>query len=38
MSALPKIKQQPNPAEFSSAFFMPANKLFFRNPQTRIIT
>ena len=29
--ALLKIKQQPNPAESSSAFFMPVNTLFFQN-------
>ena len=26
-----KIKPQPNPAESSSAFFMPVNTLFFQN-------
>ena len=26
-----KIKPQPNPAEFASAFFMPVNILFFQN-------
>ena len=29
--ALLKIKPQPNPAESSSAFFMPVNTLFFQN-------
>ena len=29
--ALLKIKSQPNPAESSSAFFMPVNTLFFQN-------
>ena len=31
MLALLKIKSQPNPAESSSAFFMPVNTLFFQN-------
>ena len=31
MLALLKIKLQPNPAESSSAFFMPVNTLFFQN-------
>ena len=31
MLALLKIKPQPNPAESSSAFFMPVNTLFFQN-------
>ena len=31
LSALLKIKPQPNPAESSSAFFMPVNTLFFQN-------
>ncbi len=31
MVALLKIKPQPNPAESSSAFFMPVNTLFFQN-------
>ena len=29
--ALLKIKPQPNPAEFASAFFVPVNTLFFQN-------
>ena len=29
--ALLKIKPQPNPAEFASAFFMPVNTLFFQD-------
>ena len=29
--ALLKMKPQPNPAESSSAFFMPVNTLFFQN-------
>ena len=29
--ALLKIRPQPNPAESSSAFFMPVNTLFFQN-------
>ena len=29
--ALLKIESQPNPAESSSAFFMPVNTLFFQN-------
>ena len=31
MLALLKIKPQPNPAESSSAFFMPVSTLFFQN-------
>ena len=31
MLALLKIKSQSNPAESSSAFFMPVNTLFFQN-------
>ena len=31
MLALLKIKPQPNPAESSSAFFVPVNTLFFQN-------
>ena len=31
MLALLKIKPQPNPAESSSAFFIPVDTLFFQN-------